>query len=241
MLIAIGRKMIVFANFSPRGRSRSARVATSEADDDRRRWHDQDPEQRVEQRVAERLRAQQVRVVLGADPLLGEPVLEAVDEGQDRRVDEVERDGEECREDVEVRLEPVLPLAWEQLGDLVEQVVQRERATDTDDDGEQGGECLGHPQTFLTKGRLTSQVSNKAPPGARALDPRPRRSRCYWCVRCWSLLGQLASMFVSAVSRSSWPLIQAVMSFQKVPAPTSPGIWSEPSNRKPVDSVRTLA
>lgn len=46
------------------------------------------------------------------------------------------------------------------------------------------------------------------------------------------LAGQLLSMFFSAVSRSSWPLIHAVMSFQKVPAPTAPGIWSDPSNRK---------
>ena len=45
-------------------------------------------------------------------------------------------------------------------------------------------------------------------------------------------LGQLLSMFFSAVSRSSWPLIQAVISFQNEPVPTSPGIWSEPSNRK---------
>ena len=39
----------------------------------------------------------------------------------------------------------------------------------------------------------------------------------------------------------AWPLIQAVMSFQNVPAPTSPGIWSEPSNRKPVESLATEA
>ena len=47
-------------------------------------------------------------------------------------------------------------------------------------------------------------------------------------------------MFFSAVSRSSWPLIQAVMSFQNVPAPTSPGIWSEPSNRNAVALVGDL-
>ena len=29
-----------------------------------------------------------------------------------------------------------------------------------------------------------------------------------------------------------FPVIHAVISFQKEPAPTAPGIWSDPSNRK---------
>ena len=48
-------------------------------------------------------------------------------------------------------------------------------------------------------------------------------------------LGQLSSMSFSASSRLFCPLIQAVMPFQKLPAPTAPGIWSEPSNRNTVD------
>jgi len=47
-------------------------------------------------------------------------------------------------------------------------------------------------------------------------------------------LGQLLSMSFNAVSRSFWPLTQATMPFQKLPEPTAPGIWSEPSNRKTV-------
>ena len=43
--------------------------------------------------------------------------------------------------------------------------------------------------------------------------------------------GQEFSM-LSRVSCVLWPVIQAVISFQKEPAPTAPGIWSEPSKRK---------
>ena len=46
-------------------------------------------------------------------------------------------------------------------------------------------------------------------------------------------------MFFNAVCRSSDPLIHAVVSFQKEPAPTSPGIWSEPSNRITVAFLAT--
>src|SRR5690349_20234561 len=47
------------------------------------------------------------------------------------------------------------------------------------------------------------------------------------------LLGQLSSMFFSVVLRSCWPVIQEVTCFQKEPAPTSPGIWSDPSKSSP--------
>ena len=53
--------------------------------------------------------------------------------------------------------------------------------------------------------------------------------------------GQEASMFFSAVSRSSEPLTQAVISFQNEPAPTSPGIRSEPSKRTLVAPARISA
>src|SRR4051794_6108000 len=42
--------------------------------------------------------------------------------------------------------------------------------------------------------------------------------------------GQLASMLLSAVLASSWPATQEVISRQNEPEPTSPGIWSDPSN-----------
>ena len=48
--------------------------------------------------------------------------------------------------------------------------------------------------------------------------------------------GQLASMLSSVVLASCPPLIHAVMSRQNDPDPTSPGIWSEPSKTKTVDS-----
>src|SRR6476660_1389441 len=54
-------------------------------------------------------------------------------------------------------------------------------------------------------------------------------------------VGQEASMFLSALSRSSDPLAQAVISFQNEPAPTSPGMRSEPSKRTLVALARILA
>ena len=49
-------------------------------------------------------------------------------------------------------------------------------------------------------------------------------------------LGQEASISARTVSRSAAPETQSVMPFQKEPAPTSPGIRSEPSKRKLVAS-----
>jgi hypothetical protein len=42
-------------------------------------------------------------------------------------------------------------------------------------------------------------------------------------------------MFLSVSSRLCCPLIQAVMPFQKLPAPTAPGMVSDPSNADSVD------
>jgi hypothetical protein len=70
----------------------------------------------------------------------------------------------------------------------------------------------------------------------------PRAARIWWVHGPENVppppsasLGPLSSMVFRASSRSCCPLIQAVMPFQKVPAPTAPGIWSEPSNRNTVD------
>src|SRR5690242_17788323 len=54
-------------------------------------------------------------------------------------------------------------------------------------------------------------------------------------------LGQLWSMFFSAVLMSSWPLIQETSSFQNEPAPTWAGIASEPSKRKVLAPYRYFA
>ena len=217
---------MVFEVFSPLGPSRSARVATASPRMTHDGWDDEDPQQRVEDRVLEAGVGEQVLEVLEAHPLGGGAVLEAVDERQDRRVDQVDDDREERREDVEERLDPLLPLRGQQLGDLVERVEEEQGRADADHDGDQRGERLCQPWANLSRKRGVSP--RRAPPGARALDPHPRR-RCAYELR--QLAGQLASMFVSVVSRSCWPLIHAVMSCQNVPAPTSPGIWSEPSNR----------
>ena len=48
-------------------------------------------------------------------------------------------------------------------------------------------------------------------------------------------------MLSSAVFASSWPAIQEVISFQKEPEPTAPGIWSEPSKTHSVASFWILA
>ncbi len=55
------------------------------------------------------------------------------------------------------------------------------------------------------------------------------------------LAGQLASMLSSASCSDVWPAIQAVISVQKVPEPTAPGIWSEPSKTNAVESYAALA
>ncbi len=48
-------------------------------------------------------------------------------------------------------------------------------------------------------------------------------------------------MLFNAWSSVSWPEIHAVMSVQNVPAPTAPGIWSEPSKRNDVDWLKIAA
>src|SRR3712207_4280625 len=68
-----------------------------------------------------------------------------------------------------------------------------------------------------------------AAPGGRA--PRPATQ----------LDGQLSSISLSASSRFFCPLIQAVIPLQKLPAPTAPGMESEPSNRNTVDSYASFA
>ena len=47
--------------------------------------------------------------------------------------------------------------------------------------------------------------------------------------------GQLFSMLSRVVFASCCPEIHETISRQKDPVPTSPGIWSEPSNRNEVE------
>src|SRR3972149_10863173 len=56
-----------------------------------------------------------------------------------------------------------------------------------------------------------------------------------------SYFGQEASISAKTVSRSAAPDAQSVMPFQKEPAPTSPGIKSDPSKRKLVALASTSA
>src|SRR5581483_964789 len=47
----------------------------------------------------------------------------------------------------------------------------------------------------------------------------------------YGALGQEASIALRTVSRSAAPETQSVIPFQKEPAPTAPGIWSDASKR----------
>ena len=71
-------------------------------------------------------------------------------------------------------------------------------------------------------------------PGCRAGRPARHPGRR-------STAGQLASMLSSVVLASCPPLIHAVISRQNEPEPTSPGIWSDPSNTHSVASFWIVA
>ena len=153
-------------------------------------------------------------------------VGEAVHERLDRRVDQVQADRGQGRQQVEVGLDPVLPLPGQQLGELVEQVVEDDRADHAGDDGDQRVEDLdGHGEPPVSAGGKTGTG-----PGCRAVAPPGTPASA----------GSGRPAVLDVVQRRRGrpvpPLIQAIISRQKEPEPTSPGIWSEPSNTKSVDS-----